>query len=91
MYIDKLKNLRERIGITQQESADLLGIVKSQYCIYEKEYATIPIKHLLTLCNYYKVSLDYIFSFTDNKEYKVINPDGDKKISSLRLKDFRIC
>lgn len=89
MYKNKLKSLRERIGNTQIEIANLLGIDRSQYGHYENEYVTIPIKHLITLCNYYKVSLDYVFSFTETRNYKIINLNGDKILSGKRLKEFR--
>ncbi len=73
MYANRLKALRERIGLTQTQVGSLIGIKRSQYCLYEKEKVTIPSKHLNTLCNYYKVSLDYIFEFTDTKRYKINN------------------
>ncbi len=89
MFTDKLKELRERIGLTKTEIASILGIDRSQYGHYENNYVTIPIKHLINLCNYYDVSLDYVFEFTDNKQYQNINKEVDKKVAGIRLKEFR--
>lgn len=88
-YGINLEKLRERYGLTQKELGDILGVDKSLYRRYEKELQTIPIKHLNTLCNYYNVSLDYIFNFTSEKNY--INNNSAINIieSAKRLKAFR--
>lgn len=62
MYSERLKSLRKRIGYNQATIANLLDIDRSQYGKYENEYTTIPIKHLNKVCNYFNVSLDYIFN-----------------------------
>ena len=65
MYKEKLKYLREEKEITQEVIANYIGIHKGLYSQYETEYAIIPLKHLITICNYFKVSLDYIFNFNE--------------------------
>ena len=89
MYSEKLKFLREQINYNQENISKLLDIDRSQYGHYEREYVSIPIKHLLTLCDFYNVSLDYIFSFTDIKQYKNSRKEIDFNIASQRLKEFR--
>ena len=89
MFPERLKELGERIGLTITKVAEILGIDRSQYGHYENNYVTIPIKHLITLCNYYDVSLDYIFEFTDARQYNNINKVIDKKLAGKRLKEFR--
>ena len=66
-----------------------LGITKQAFNHFEKEYTIIPIKHLNTLCNYFNVSLDYIFDFNNISQYKNINPEIDLKVVKNRLKEFR--
>ena len=88
MY-QNLKKLRERHGLTQNFIANLIEIDRSQYGKYENEYTTIPIKHLNTLCNYFDVSIDYIFDFTKNKKYNHQNNNIDKEKSGIRVKEFR--
>ena len=89
IYGKRLKSIRERIGLTQKEIASLLGVRENCYNQYESEYVIIPIKHLITLCNYYNVSLDYIFEFTEERNYSNINKDIDLKIVGDRLKNWR--
>ena len=49
----------------------------------------IPIKHLNTLCNFFNVSLDYIFEFSHKEIYDNSNRNIDKNVSAIRLKEFR--
>ena len=68
-YGFNLKGLRERIGLNLKETAKIIDVSDSLYSRYEKEKQTIPLKHLITLCDFFNVSLDYIFDFTDIKQY----------------------
>ena len=79
MYKNRLKQIRERIGITGAKAGEVIIVSKSQYSNYETEYTTIPTKHLSSLCDYFNASLDYILEFTDKINY----------ISIKRLKEFR--
>ena len=84
-YGDNLKILRTSEDISQEHLAKLIGVDKSLYSRYEKEIQLIPIKHLITLCNYFNVSLDYIFGFSSDQCYAEIieNP------TTNHLKQFR--
>ena len=68
MYIKRLKDLREDNDFTQKYIAKLLGIDQRQYSRYELGKYEIPIKHLITLCKLYNVTLDYIVGLNDKKK-----------------------
>lgn len=87
MYGERLKLLRERMGYTQKEIASLINILNSTYCDYEKENQTMPLKYLIFLCQYYKVSLDYIFNFTNNNSFS--NKDFNRNLVGTKIKEFR--
>lgn len=89
MYSNRLKQLRERQGVTQKELANIIKVQRPVYTQYENEYTTIPCLHLNTICNYFDVSIDYIFEITDNKQYKKGKKESDKILSGQRLKEFR--
>ena len=59
-YVKIIRNLREDHDLTQQDVADILGTSQTMYARYERGANELPIHHLLTLCNYYEVSADYI-------------------------------
>ena len=66
LYLRRLRDLREDSDLKQKDIAELLGIKQTVYSRYERGYQNIPLEHLLTLANHYKVSIDYIFERTDN-------------------------
>ena len=85
IYQERLKALRLREGITQQQLADLIHVSKSLYSRYEKEIQLIPLKHLITICDFFHVSLDYIFNFSDVKRYKYSSLNLDFHLGGERL------
>ncbi len=89
MYDNRLRQIRERIGIPQKEVAKYLGLQNTTYCDYENGKQTIPLKHLIKACDYFNVSLDYIFEFTDNKKYQKMKKEYEPILVGKRLKEFR--
>ena len=83
-----LKELRESKGFTQEQLSECLNINRVQYCQYENNYFNIPIKHIITIANYYQISIDYIFQLSDQKSSNTFAP-VDKVVSGNRLKEFR--
>ena len=59
-YIKRMRDLREDNDKTQQQIADILGTSQTMYARYERGANELPIRHLITLCKYYKVSADYM-------------------------------
>ena len=89
MYKNNLKIIRNNAELTQEEMGKIIQISKSQYNNYETEYSIIPIKHLNRICNYFNVSLDYIFNFTKEKNYNNSLKEINKNKSGQRLKELR--
>lgn len=56
----KLKELRERKKITQEELAKLLKIEQNTYSNYEKEKTQPKLETLIKIADFYNVSLDYL-------------------------------
>lgn len=92
MYSKRLKNLREETinFIRQKEIAELLGIHVSNYSQYEGEANIIPLKHLNQICNYFNISLDYIFGFTTQRNYANINQSINLDKLGKRIKNLRL-
>lgn len=89
IYGEKLKLIRENLNLIQEDVAKKINVERGVYSLYETEYKLIPIKHLNTICNYFNVSLDYIFNFTNIENYHNSKKEINKTISSNRLKEFR--
>ncbi len=58
-YYQRLKDLREDNDKTQADIANVLGISRQHYSLYEKGERELPMHHFITLAKYYNVSLDY--------------------------------
>ena len=66
-YVKRIRDLREDSDKTQQQIANILGTSQTMYARYERGANELPLRHLLTLCKYYKVSADYILGLSDKK------------------------
>lgn len=65
-----LRGLREDRDLTQQNIADLLKIGRTMYRRYETGETEIPIRHLKTLCIFYRISSDYLLGLPDGLQKK---------------------
>ena len=55
-----LRELRDNHELKQETLAQLLGVVQQTYSNYEKGNSALPLDHLASLAEYYKVSTDYL-------------------------------
>lgn len=60
MFLPRLRDLREDHDMKQKEIAAILGIDQRVYSNYEIGKREIPLHHLMTLADFYHVSVDYI-------------------------------
>ena len=67
-YVEIIKDLREDHDLTQKQIADYLGTTQQVYSRYEKGENEIPVRHIIALCKYYKVSADYILGLEDEQK-----------------------
>lgn len=68
MYFPRLRDLREDADKKQSEIAEVLGIDQRTYSNYETGKREIPVRHLITLADYYKVSIDFVVG---RKQYEL--------------------
>lgn len=64
-YVERIKNLREDHDYTQEYVANYLGTSQTMYARYERGANELPIRHLLSLCQLYHVSSDYILELSN--------------------------
>ena len=68
-YCRIMRDLREDSDFTQAYVAKQLGTSQTMYARYEGGTNEMPIRHLLTLCDLYHVSADYLLGRTKKEEY----------------------
>ncbi|MBO6108418.1 MAG: helix-turn-helix transcriptional regulator [Eubacterium sp.] len=64
-YIDRIRKIRKNHNLSQDEVARLLGTSQTMYSRYERGLSEMPIRHLVMLADYYRISADYILGRTD--------------------------
>ena len=67
IYVKRIRDLREDHDKTQQEIAEILGTSQTMYARYERGANELPLRHLVILCKYYRVSSDYILGLSDKR------------------------
>ncbi|MBQ9072268.1 MAG: helix-turn-helix transcriptional regulator [Bacilli bacterium] len=90
MDLERLKEAREDLELTQSNMANNLNVGRSTYAGWENGIDSIPLLKFNDTCNLLKVSMDYIAGLTNVKTYNFTNKDIDLTILGQRLKDTRI-
>ena len=67
----RLKSLRESVGVSQAKLAALMGATQASVNRYENGQSSPPIKILRWYADFFDVSLDYIFARTEQPEGKL--------------------
>ena len=68
---ERLKSLRDSIGVPLTKMAEMAGTNPSSINRFERGVAEANYRVLLWYANYFDVSLDYIFGRTENPEGKL--------------------
>lgn len=89
MYGKKIRMLREEKNLTQKELAATISMNEDALSHYEREYLIIPLKHLIEICDFFEVSLDYIFDFNTERNYLENKLGYDKEVVGKRLREWR--
>lgn len=67
-YWEILRELREDRDLRQAEIAAVLGTTQQVYSRYENGVNELPIRHLIALCRYYRVSADYVLGLKRDRD-----------------------
>lgn len=87
----RIKELRKKAKLTQNDLANFLGTTREAYGMYESGKRQINLKVLDDLAQYYNVSADYILGRTDDEKeemelieaYRKLDRRGKQTILSL--------
>lgn len=70
MKYKRLRELRLESGLTQTQVGEILGINQRTYSCYELGTHNLSAEILLTLADYYDVSIDYLLGRTNKRNLK---------------------
>lgn len=87
---NRILNIREENDLTQEQLGKILNVSRVLISKWETGKEIPPIRRINILSNHFKVSLDYIFKFSDNNNYEnIINKDFNLKMIGERIKLIR--
>lgn len=69
-YYQVLRELREDRDLSQGKIARVLGTTQQVYSRYELGINEMPVRHLKTLCLFYRVSADYVLGLEGVQQKK---------------------
>ena len=84
--IDKFRELREDHDCSQSDVAAVLGISQQHYSKYETGEYELPLRHIITLAEYYGVSADYLIgrcSYDEKKPLEMVYVTRDYSCETL--------
>lgn len=89
MFDNRLKELREKQGLSMSKVASDLGIPVQTYSNYEKDLREPTAMVLIRIANYFNASLDYLLDNTDHKKIILLphSEQEDKLMQLLRILD----
>jgi transcriptional regulator with XRE-family HTH domain len=68
-YMERIKETREDLDISQKQIAEYLNITQPQYSKYERGINQLPINYLYRICLFLNTSADYILGLPKNLRY----------------------
>ncbi len=88
----RLKSARKKLGLTQEELGNLVGVGKSAICCYEKETRNPNLETIIELIYTLGVSSDYLLGtdkiiktdVVDNPRYRTMTKEEVAFIDELR-------
>lgn len=76
-YYEIMRDLREDKDLKQKDVAKIIKSSQQYYSKYEKGKYQLPLRHLVALAKFYKVSADYLLGFTD-----IQTPIDERKLTA---------
>lgn len=89
MTLENLKTVREENEKTQKEVANILEVSLGTYAMNEAGHDTITLTNLVKFCDYFHVSVDYVFGLTNQSYYDNTSSGFDKNTLKERIKLIR--
>ena len=85
--MNRIKMLREEKQMNMREVADALKIPYTTYVNYEKELREPNSEMLISLANYFEVSIDYLIGRSDSRKNNLLNNELE---SNCNIKEKKL-
>ncbi|WP_051531110.1 helix-turn-helix domain-containing protein [Clostridiisalibacter paucivorans] len=88
MFSHRLKQLREYLGLTQDELAKQLNLTQSTISYYESGRKMPTLQNAIIIAKLLNTSLDYLVGISNFQDYKWIKENEDNYCSAFPLDDI---
>ena len=88
MIGSRIKEIREKTGLTQTELAKKLGLTRSGVNAWEMGVSIPSAQYLIGLANLFKVSIDYLLGLDQKETIDVSSLTSDDKAIIYSLMDY---
>ena len=68
-YNERIKEIRKKHNLTQQQFAELLETTQQAYLKYEKGVNEIPVRRIIKICKHFNLSADYVLGLSDKPHF----------------------
>ena len=85
----RLKKVRVYADLNIKEVANMLGVSRNSYNMWEREYDIIPLRQLDKFCSIFHVSLDFVLGFTEVWNYPNSRDSINPELLAKRIKRIR--
>jgi transcriptional regulator with XRE-family HTH domain len=65
--VHRIRQIRIERKYSQEDIAAILNTTQQQYSKYENETNEIPVRHVITLCKFYKISSDWLLGLSEER------------------------
>lgn len=89
MNVERLKDIREELEMTQDEVAKSLECTRSAYSLWEINKNTIPLYYLNKFCNLYNINIDYLVNLSNEKTINFKKNEINKIELGAKIKEAR--
>ena len=83
LFPKRLKSLRLKNKLTQQDMADYLGITRQGYAKYENAQSEADIKTIIKIASKFDVSTDYLLGHSDDP-HETEDPEFEEFVQDVR-------
>ena len=85
----RLRDIREDNDLNQNEMANILGVKRARYSLWELGINIIPLTYLCKYADYFNYSIDYVLEITNKKKETDLIKGLDLHILGNNLKELR--
>lgn len=86
--VKRLAEIREDSDISQRKMANILGVKRQAYSLWELGINIIPFDYLYKFASYFNLSIDYVLGLTNERDFIEYN-EFDLTSIGEKLKEMR--